>query len=58
MLDKMRSMYESDLAKALQSKPETAEQWAHICWLEKQLIDIEGHAKSQKTFNHALRSNP
>lgn len=41
MLDKMHSMYQKDLRKALAAKPETGEQWAHICWLEQKIKEIE-----------------
>jgi hypothetical protein len=33
------------LETALNSKPETGEQWAHICWLEAEIVREEGTAQ-------------
>lgn len=49
MLHRMHSMYEADLAKALAAKLETGEQWAHICWLEKRIKDIEEMENPENT---------
>lgn len=33
---------QEQLTDALNSKPETGAQWAHICWLEAEIIEARG----------------
>ena len=37
------------LEDALNSKPETGEAWAHICWLEAQIVNEE----KQEAFDNS-----